>query len=411
MSGKKKISSDLKLSSFTSLVNLLFGRYKKDKPDYGVFHEEKFYEKGFSVHYDRYIRPLANEYEKKRIQTLKKTIRRLRLATLLTVSLGAAAVYLLAQHLGPLSNWVDSIELVSFAIFFLVMVFAYLVFWASKSLEDYTKEIKQEVFPKIISFLGEFSFRQHCGERMSSLTDSMIIPSYTTENSEDEIIGTYKNTAIDVFQTSLQSERSASRNRNRRGNKTSFSNRILEHINFDNETYRKLPGAMLENDECFRGLVINLSIPTPFSSTTVVVRKVDFISKMSTTLNAGLHSLDFVGRINKNRKKTLDKVEINSLDFAKRYEIFSNDSSEAVKLANDTFLTRLQKLEEFFGGVAISCSFFQGKLLLMVPIFKNIFELGCVYEPEDFVPHAKIILAEMQIIFSIVDILNQESLE
>ena len=48
----------------------------------------------------------------------------------------------------------------------------------------------------------------------------------------------------------------------------------------------------------------------------------------------------------------------------------------------------------------------RNQLLLKIPLKQNLFEPGPIFEPEDFIDDSKSLLKELNLIFSIVDILK-----
>ena len=52
-------------------------------------------------------------------------------------------------------------------------------------------------------------------------------------------------------------------------------------------------------------------------------------------------------------------------------------------------MERLLELSEIFGGSSIRCLFINEKLVIMLESSKNWFELGSIFEAEDFVDDCK----------------------
>ena len=69
-------------------------------------------------------------------------------------------------------------------------------------------------------------------------------------------------------------------------------------------------------------------------------------------------------------------------------------------------MERLKQLAEVFGGKTIQCCFYEKKLLIVIPLKKDMFEPGSIFEPEDFIDDSKSLLAELNLIFGIVDTLK-----
>ncbi len=88
------------------------------------------------------------------------------------------------------------------------------------------------------------------------------------------------------------------------------------------------------------------------------------------------------------------------------FEVYSDDQVEARYLLTVTFIERLKELVENFGGKSIQCCFYNNKLLMMIPIEKDLFETGSIYEAEDFIDDSKSLLKELSLIFNIIDTLK-----
>ena len=103
---------------------------------------------------------------------------------------------------------------------------------------------------------------------------------------------------------------------------------------------------------------------------------------------------------------SLKKVKLEDPKFEKKFEVFSDDQVTARYLITVTFMERLNELAEVFGGKNIQCCFFGNELFIMIPLKKDMFEPGSIFEPEDFIDDSKSLLKELNLIFSIVDTLK-----
>lgn len=92
--------------------------------------------------------------------------------------------------------------------------------------------------------------------------------------------------------------------------------------------------------------------------------------------------------------------------FEKQFEVYSNNQVEARYLLTTSFMERLLRLSDLLGSNHIQCSFYDDKLLLMVPSSYNRFETSSIYVPATFVGDINTILSEMKLIFEIIDILK-----
>ena len=61
-----------------------------------------------------------------------------------------------------------------------------------KSIVIYQNSVKNQIFPHILSFIGDFTFSAEVSDRVEQYKSSGLLPTYSTETSEDNIIGEYK---------------------------------------------------------------------------------------------------------------------------------------------------------------------------------------------------------------------------
>ena len=221
----------------------------------------------------------------------------------------------------------------------------------------YQQSIKTEIFPNILSFVGDFAYSPQTNQSARQFEDSDIVPRFHRETSEDHIKGRYKGVEVELFETHLK-----------RRKKTKKSTSYVT---------------------VFRGLFITLSMNKNFSGKTIVKR------------DAGK-----VGNWLQSSTQSLDKVRLEDPTFEKLFEVYSTDQIEARYLLTVTFMERLTELASVFGGQSIECCFDRNQLLLKIPLKKNLFEPGSIFEPEDFIDDSKSLLKELNLIFSIVDILK-----
>ena len=103
----------------------------------------------------------------------------------------------------------------------------------------------------------------------------------------------------------------------------------------------------------------------------------------------------------------LDKVRFEDPVFQKKFEVRSSDQVEARYLLTPTFMKSLIDLEYCFGKKTVSCAFYDNDLLISVKYKSNKFEVGSAFNAMTFIEESKFILEEMNTIFSIIDILQQ----
>ena len=313
-----------------------------------TFPEEKDYEIGFSDHYNKYLKDKVERFEENRISTLKEARKRL-IIWLFYIFFTSFTVYFLYKNFLELNR-----DIVAFTTLILVSIgVAAPFFWIFSPIWSYEENIKKEIFPNVLNFFGDFKYHIETKKSVKEYYATELIPKHDTEIAEDHITGTYKDIKVDLFETKLSKDSDENSN------------------------------------TVFDGIIVELSMNKSFSGKTVV--KKDFGT---------------VGNWFINKSTSLKKVKLEDPNFEKMFEVYSDDQVEARYLLTVTFIERLKELVENFGGKSIQCCFYNNKLLMMIPIEKDLFETGSIYEAEDFIDDSKSLLKELSLIFNIIDTLK-----
>ena len=362
-----------KLTELGKTCLVVFNIKTQQKPDdFRIFKEEASYEKGFSQYYQDNLKPLANSYEHKRVHALNKAkllaIITLPLAGLLGVFL---TYFIVAHNIAAFFDAQDGISnlLISFfgdsligkiilILSLLGVIFVFASWIVSTPLDAYQTDIKTDIFPKILAFLGTFRYRENGPDYpLYRFSDFDIFPQFDHALCEDYIQGEYNNLALELFECELQKRQSSDKA----------------------NSYRTV----------FKGIIINVSVNKPFHSKTLVRR--DY-GKVFNWLGA--------------KFTKLKRVNLEDPEFEKMFEVYGEDQVEARYLLTTAFMQRLKELVANFNSDSLQCAFYKQKLLIMIPISQNLFEPGSVLEPKDFVNDAKSLLKDMQQMFSIIETLK-----
>lgn len=113
-----------------------------------------------------------------------------------------------------------------------------------------------------------------------------------------------------------------------------------------------------------------------------------------------------IGKWLRDRFSKLENVNLEDPEFESVFEIYSSDQVEARYLLTSVFMERLLSLSRAFGSERIQCSFYDDRLLMMIPVRRDLFEPGLIFKVEDFVDDSKSLLKEMNLIFQIINILK-----
>ena len=317
-----------------------------------TFPEEKDYEIGFSDHYNKYLKDKVERFEENRISTLKEARKRL-IIWLFYIFFTSFIVYFLYKNFLELNR-----DIVAFTTLILVSIgVAAPFFWIFSPIWSYEENIKKEIFPNVLNFFGDFKYHIETKKSVKEYYATELIPKHDTEIAEDHITGTYKDIKVDLFETKLSNDSDEN------------SSTTLNTV--------------------FDGIIVELSMNKSFSGKTVIKKDIGTVGNW------------FI-----NKSTSLKKVKLEDPNFEKMFEVYSDDQVEARYLLTVTFIERLKELVENFGGKSIQCCFYNNKLLMMIPIEKDLFETGSIYEAEDFIDDIKSLLKELSLIFNIIDTLK-----
>ena len=316
-----------------------------------TFPEEHEYEIGFSKHYNEYVKDKVAEFEERRILAIRKARKRC-IAWMVYLVLTPFLVVLLFSLQG---------ELGLAGLFFLGFVGNFVAYyWVDWPINDYTVNVKEEIFPNVVSFFGDFKYNVETSKSAFEYHATEIIPKHDIEYAEDHITGTYKDVAIDLFETELHKTKKK---------------------NSDGDSGSTRPA--------FSGFILALSMNKSFNGKTIIKKDTGAIGNFW----ANLYS-------------SLERVKLEDPKFEKTFEVFSDDQIEARYLLTVSFMERLLELDEIFGGSSVRCCFMNEKLVILLESSKDWFEPGSIFEADDFVDDCKSLLKELSQIFSLIDTLR-----
>ena len=354
----------------------------------GRFSEDEPYEIGFAEYYETNLRSLFEKHAKvvEVLDQQRKPRTRRGHWRFFPV---AVTVLVFVWYGLSLTDWPRSFDDWAFLCMIALVLTFFIFLWAYKGAMRSPKgtgdlfqgcSMEKDIFPRILSFLGEFQCKfGRIPNRISQYSDFGIVPSYEKENSDNRIIGAYKGVEFDLFETHLTETRGS--------------------------------GKARQTVTVFKGMVISLSLNKTFEGKTVVKK-------------------DRGRLVNWTRDKLsdLEVVRLEDPRFEKEFEVYSTDQVEARYLLTGTFMERLVKVRYAFLGTAITCSFYQNQLLMMIPISasgksavgarRDVLFVQRGGSPGEFLGIApamgamdqcKSLLKEMNRIFQIIDILKLDS--
>lgn len=312
------------------------------------FIDEPGTEKPFAPYFRRHIAPKVAEYEALRREAAGQLKFRVAMAIL---GVGSAAV-LAALVVMNVAGTPDMI-------FVAVLGSAgALGAWAYLPVKRYHSDVKGGIFPLIFPFFGDnFHYSEDSPLSVRSLIPSDIIPDYDKEYTEDYVRGSHKDVGIEMVQARMTQTHGSGKNR--------------------------------RTVEVFKGLFVILGMNKNFSGKTILRR--DYGS---------------IGNFMANAFHKLERVALEDPVFEKRFEVLSSNQVEARYLLTTSFMERVLALCALFPKCRIQASFYGNRLLLMIATNTDHFKLPSIFKPVTFVEETKTILAQMQVIFRIIETLR-----
>ena len=357
-------------------MSIVTGSFRRTKDVELIFEESYRYEKGFSEFYKENIIPIVDEYEKKRIGALEDIRKRLKFTALVYTLLIIAKILMnnyVITH--PEFSQTDIYQFSNLIILgVVILMYIYNVFPAYK----YKSNIKQEVFPKMISFFGEnFRYSPNTTGEVRNYKEFPILPYYDIEESEDVFTGRYKDVDIHMFETKLSKLREYT-------TKTSGGAKIRKK----------------KKVQVFKGLFIAFNMNKNFKGKTIILKESGRIGNWLGHIARKLNNKAGYRRLK------LENVKLEDVEFEKAFEIYSSDQIEARYLLTTAFMDRLLKTYKYFNKRPLQACFTNQTLLITIPFNKNLFEPGSIFDRETFIDDAKKLIREMSIIFRIIDTLK-----
>ena len=102
-------------------------------------------------------------------------------------------------------------------------------------------------------------------------------------------------------------------------------------------------------------------------------------------------------------KESLGKINMEDVEFGKKFDVYSSDEVEARYLITPSFLERFQKLNTVFGTKKAKCAFYGQKVMFAISAKKDLFEIGSLYTPLDNPENVADFYKQMRAIPEMVD--------
>lgn len=224
----------------------------------------------------------------------------------------------------------------------------------------YRKKSKQSLLPLIANFFGEFSYTDNQQISTSIINNSIIIPEYDKLYTDDNFYGFYKDVPVDIMEYKIMDK----------------------HIRIINQQRREVITKKGQ------GIIFYAKMNKNFNGKTIV-------TKDKGLLNILTH---FNG---------LQKVGLESIEFEKAYEIYSDNQIEARYILTASMIQHMLELKNNFPK--IEYSFFDKYVFINIKTKHNLFECSSFFTSIINSKRIEKNFRELYLLFSIIDVLKLSS--
>ena len=299
----------------------------------------------FDIYYNNEIRPKLEELEKTRKKYLK-------VFCMLCIFVTSWIVYII-KNFKNLENLPQGIEFIS----------CILVLIACLPMLSYYIKTKSSLLYLLANFFGEFSYNYNYQNQENILEKSKIFDKNNIMKTDDEFCGTYKNVSLCIREYTLYK-----RVNNQTGTNNYFANEVINKSN-----------------KMYNGIIFYASMNKKFKGQTIIVKDKGFLNKL----------------VSYNKLK---RVGLESTEFEKSYEVYSDDQIEARFLLTSVMLEYLIKLKRKFNKIELS--FFDNHVFINIKTKKNMFECSSFFTTIINKKRIEKVFEELYLIISIVDTLR-----
>ena len=324
---------------------------------------------------------LLEEFEYERLKKFKEFVR---LAVLYFIIIPIIGILILLL--------IPSIHsVVMCAIPFILINLIILYFWyKNKKNKDFINLLKEK---NKNNFLKNFSNIQWFVKNKYEDIKNSIIPNNELEKSglffsfdnryiDDEFKGTYKDVPFKISETEL-----------------------IKIVSTGKRTYQA---------PIFKGIIINFKSNKKIKNRTIISTKLNSVQKNNYVIknilivmiiisalfaifssgytggrlvyNCVISIIIAIGAIAylnycwKKPSEPLNKIKLESVEFMKKFDVYSSDEVEARYLITTSFMDRFQNLKTVFGAKVIKCSFYNENIMFAINTKEDFFEIGSLFK-------------------------------
>lgn len=221
----------------------------------------------------------------------------------------------------------------------------------------YKRKSKQSLLPLISRFFGEFSYSNNQQLSTSIIENSMIIPKHDILCVDDNFYGMYKDVPVNIMEYAIMDI----------------------HYEKTNTQYKE------KNIKKGQGVVFYAKMNKNFKGKTIIIKDKGIFNVLT-------------------RFNNLKRVGIESVEFEKIYEIYSDNQVEARYILTTSMMKHMLELKNKFSK--IEYSFFDEYVFINIKTKKNLFECSSFFRSIINQKRIDKTFQELYLLFSIIDTLK-----
>lgn len=202
--------------------------------------------------------------------------------------------------------------------------------------KDFEIRIKKRIMPIIVSCFENLSWKEGGYPKGYIYEFVQVVPQHDTWYSDDVFEGEHNGINFEISETSFLKEM------------------VPQHT----DRYGRIVEA--KYTKVFEGIIVKFDMNKNFTGHTLI--KPD---KM----------------FHNSPQEYMQRTVLESVEFEKKYDVFTTDEIEARYIITPAFMDRLKNIKFAFNVKDISCGFYNNNLFLAMPTKKDIFSIGSLYKP------------------------------
>lgn len=285
---------------------------------------------------------------------------------LILICIALIFIVCLLSHLikNPTKTELEGFEALIQVILCAIFAIGVYVFILPKTFEQ---EVKKVIMPKIFDRLPNFKWMKDESIVKEEIKQFKLFGYFSTKDNDDSFFCDYKNVKISINECQL--------NRDRRGD-------LLYPP--------------------FKGVLVLLRTDTKLSNAPVIIKADGFKNGLNKIQNKIDNNLWY----KKHFFQNLQKINLEDVEFEKKYDVYCADQIEARYLLTTSFMERLNNIKFAFNADFVEASIIDNKMLIAVYTHRDLFKFANIYMPIYNFNQYKTMVDEFASILEMVDALK-----